>query len=574
MTGSVRPVLTRPQIPHLQDIKHPAASRVIVGRSFRYGRQEPMRLCRGETLMLRLALSDVSSGTILVTLLTNLDSQDPGFFYEIPYEAKDRGVFECRLRPQKCGAFVFRTKYSTNGGETWGFDQVPFSRVLVDPEGVAGLRIYSLIPAVSSTISSWKEELHRIHKMGFNAVHLLPVTKMDKSESPYAADDLFSIDPSFLDQNDKREGLEQFEDFVEEAKMLGIKLCFDLVLNHIGISSQISSRAPGWIVADSAQEGGFKRAGCWHGREWITWKDLALLNYDHPDETEREAMWTYMSQYALFWAYYADYTGGLVRFDNLHSSTPEFITSLTRLLRAHFPNLIILAELFSDEDTVVERVSEWQLNLLVATPWEHRFVPELREYLAYLHRVSGRARYLSPITSHDSGTPAQEFAAAISTVPRYLVCALLSCGASGIVQGVEWGVEKKVAFIGRNGALKKSKDHDFSPFISKVNELLAAYPEFQKGGGCTFIDGKHKAIIAGLRYDPPRGGRFLLVAANFDIHGAHTLEVDLDKWLSRGAKFSVRELLSDSAQSDWCGKIKIPLKTCEGKVYLLQRQVA
>ena len=41
-----------------------------------------------------------------------------------------------------------------------------------------------------------------------------------------------------------------------------------------------------------------------------------------------------MIDYALFWAKYANDTGGLVRFDNLHSSNPDFVQRLTLALHS------------------------------------------------------------------------------------------------------------------------------------------------------------------------------------------------------------------------------------------------
>jgi len=54
-----------------------------------------------------------------------------------------------------------------------------------------------------------------------------------------------------------------------------------------------------------------------------------------------------------------------------------------------------------------------------------------------------------PVTSHDSGTPAQEFGSVYSTIPRYVAAALLGTGATGVIQGVEFGNQEKINFMGR-----------------------------------------------------------------------------------------------------------------------------
>jgi hypothetical protein len=81
----------------------------------------------------------------------------------------------------------------------------------------------------------------------------------------------------------------------------------------------------------------------------------------------------------------------------------------------------LLAEYFTDETTLLRTGPQWGLNLILATPWNHKFVPQLREYLNYIHSVSEHVRYFMPITSHDCGAPAQEFGSADSKDPSFLL---------------------------------------------------------------------------------------------------------------------------------------------------------
>ena len=123
--------------------------------------------------------------------------------------------------------------------------------------------------------------------------------------------------------------------------------------------------------------------------------------------------------------------------------------ALARCLHEEFPTLAILGEYFTDDVTMLRTVPDYGLNLVLATPWNYKFAPDLRNYLRYVHHVSEHVRYFIPVTSHDSGSPAQEFGVAESTVPRYVAAALLGTGATGIVEGVEWGAPRRIDFIGR-----------------------------------------------------------------------------------------------------------------------------
>ena len=101
-----------------------------------------------------------------------------------------------------------------------------------------------MVPTVSGTIADWIADPPRIAGMGFNAIHLLPVTALDDSQSPYAAADLFDIDHSYRMTGSGKPGLAKLEEFIEAAKLLGLRICFDLVLNHVGVDSTMVRRAP------------------------------------------------------------------------------------------------------------------------------------------------------------------------------------------------------------------------------------------------------------------------------------------------------------------------------------------
>src|SRR6202044_1573545 len=98
------------------------------------------------------------------------------------FERGDERTMICRTTPGHPGLHSFRAEFSLDSGTTWLRDNVPDAWILIDPPQVDALRIYTLIPAVSGTIADWKSDLMRIAQMGFNAIHILPVTAMDASE--------------------------------------------------------------------------------------------------------------------------------------------------------------------------------------------------------------------------------------------------------------------------------------------------------------------------------------------------------------------------------------------------------
>jgi hypothetical protein len=548
---------------------HPIACQVY--RSYPVGRQSLSRACQGGILTLTITTGNPVADNVQVRLVTNLSSKGSDAWIEVAFVRTNDRTMVCRVVPRRPGLHSFRAEFSPDRGVTWIRDNVPDAWIFVDPPQVDVLCMYSLIPTVSGAVADWKADLKRIQQMGFNAVHLLPITNMDTSESPYAARDLFDIDHSYLMDGVKKDGLSQLEDFIEAARSLGIRLCFDLVLNHVGIHSTMARRAPDWIVSDQNQPDGLQRARYWSDQGWRTWDDLVLINYEHPSDAIRSEIWAYMTDYARFWAKYADYTGGLIRFDNLHGSDRNFIQSLTAALDLEYPGVGRLAEYFTDEGTLLHNIPEWGLNLILATPWNSKFAPQLRDYLNYIHRVSEHVRYFMPITSHDSGAPAQEFGTADSTVPRYVAAALLGTGAAGMPQGVEFGEKERIDFIGRKTKMPYPAEVRFARFIGRVNAIVAEYPAFRCGKNCQFVDDGHPAVIAVFRRDSgPRTFGFVVVC-NFDTSSPQRISVDLAPQLNAQGPFSCSELLSGESRIFSQPRLELLLPPCGAQVLRFDR---
>jgi hypothetical protein len=538
----------------------------LISRSYPVGRLSFSRAFQGEVFSVIISSENPLPDNIMANLVTTINSNGNTTWNTIPFTTRNERMLECRVTPKQPGLHSFRAEFSLDKGVTWIRDSVPDAWVLIDPPQVDGLRLYTIIPNISGTVEDWKSDLKRIRKMGFNAVHLLPITALDTSQSPYAANDLFQIDKSYLAEGSEKDGLSQLEEYIQEARRLNIRLCFDVVLNHVGVNSKMVTRAPDWIVPDHNQPDGFRRAGYWSEHGWRTWNDLVLINYEHPSELIRTEIWAYMTDYALFWAKYANDTGGFVRFDNLHSSDPEFVQTLTSALHTTFPEVGILAEFFTDETTLLHTGTQWGLNLNLATPWNYKFVPQLRDYLTYIHRVSKHIRYFMPVTTHDSGTPAQEFATVDSTVPRYVAAALFGTGATGITQGVEYGLKEQICFIGRQPKQLFPSEIRFEKFIWQVNTILVDYPAFRRGDNLSFVDNGHQAVIAAFRRDTGTEVFGFLVVCNFDMHLPQQIVVDLSSFLGSEGPFTCTDLLSGERQIFPLSRQELILAPCTAQV--------
>lgn len=497
-----------------------------IQRTYRTGKKNYTRIFRDESFVLKIIFPEEIL-PVRVALHTNIN-QPNGKWGSINFSSEKPGTFSLKLKIKRSGIYCFRMKFILTGKKSWTWDPVEHSWLIVDPPSMKNLKVYTLIPGITGNIKNWIGELKRIKKMGFNTIHLLPVTKMDDSKSPYSAKDLFSIEPAFGIPGDSRAIEDQWNFFLNELIRLNLKLSVDLVLNHVGINSKLATQHPEWFYPDSAEVDGLKRAGWWKGNEWVAWRDLALIYYDHPEPGIRSKMWSTMTRYALMWAKFADKTGGMVRLDNFHSSDRGFINYVLEKLHEKFPELIVFAELFEDPDTVSEYTRVHGLNLLLATLWEEKFTPKLRNYIKFLHKKSDQLKYIIPITSHDSGSPAEEFGTSKATIPRYIISALYGMGATGMVQGVEYGVPKKLDFRGVPKKIKIKTDENYSDFITQVNSFLDKHPIFWKSGNLEFIDKDHDAILGILRYSDSLEENDFMIFSNLDSNSSQKIRLNCD----------------------------------------------
>ncbi|MCJ8329857.1 MAG: hypothetical protein HRT89_10425 [Lentisphaeria bacterium] len=484
----------------------------ITSRSYRCTKKYYQRFSQNDSLCIELSFSACPDEVVLELERVNGDACVRES-HELQIKENTASI-EVKLPT----AGIYRYKIRFNDGGQWLTDTHPFAYFIVDPLFLNTLKVYTLIPRISGSIADWTLELDKIKELGFNTVHLLPLSVMDESLSPYAAKELKKIDPLYAPGNDVEK---QFDQFIKRMKELDLHLCVDLVLNHVGINNSFISEHPDWIFEDEREVDGLKRAGWHYGSSWHKWDDLALINYAGFVLDSKNELWDYMTDYALYWARFAAETTGMIRLDNLHSSHKPFMKQLIHKCRELNPELIILGELFTDNN-LHELTYDLGLNMILATAWEIKFCPDLRNYLIELHSHES-LRFYCPVSSHDSGSPAEEFGDVLATIPRLLVSCLLSPGPTGIVQGVEHGIENKLKFIGpmekRTWPTDEAK---FSELIRKLNKLILEHPQFRKHGNLKFIDNQHDAILAALRFfDDQQVSHLILI--NMDIYHEQTI---------------------------------------------------
>lgn len=407
------------------------------------------------------------------------------------------------------------------------------------------MRCYTLIPRYSGYISDWIKLVPQIVELGFDTIHILPITKMGQSLSPYSSTNPYVIDPMYDQLESSSRALKHFKHFVSVLKQHKIRLCVDIVLNHLAADHPLLQSNPRWSIHDKSEIDGMKRAG-WQGDIWHKWEDLVLLDYER---NMGDFLWTYMLNYVMFWAEFAANTDGFIRLDNLHSSHEAFTEYVLAQVHLKFPKIQFYSELFTDEDTIRQLIGKYNYSYLLATLWEHKCAYEIRNYLSCIHSDSLPIRYLSPVLSHDSGSMTEEFGSNKSAVPRFVLSALMTSGDWGIVQGGEYGIESRLDFIGSRIPVswyneQKFNETTYQKIISKLNFLIEEYRMFSIKGNLGFIREDHEKVVSVIRYE--KGAErdtihptkeYALVFANLDTEHPHTMVLDEPLFTKYGFKF-------------------------------------
>lgn len=152
-----------------------------------------------------------------------------------------------------------------------------------------------------------EEQLPRLQDLGVDILWLMPIQPISKLNrkgmlgSPYSVADYYGVNPELGTPQD-------FQDLVDAAHNLGLKVIIDWVANHSGWDNPWISQHPDWYTKDSAGD--------------ITipigtdWSDVADFNYDNQDLRDE------MAKAMAFWVSEYDVDG--FRADVAHSVPVEF----------------------------------------------------------------------------------------------------------------------------------------------------------------------------------------------------------------------------------------------------------
>lgn len=311
--------------------------------------------------------------------------------------------------------------------------------------------------------------------MGFNWIYLNPFQYPGFSGSLYAIKDYFRFHPLLRGSL----GLDPFlllQNFLAEAKKLGMAVMMDLVVNHTASDSPLTVQHPVWFARNS--DGGIKHPSAIDPadtRKVTIWGDLAELEYwPLPDP---EGVLAFFNQVV---DRYLSLGFSGFRGDAAYKVPGEFWGHLIKAARRINPEVCFVAETLGCRLPEVMQLQEAGFDFLYNSSkwWDFQEDWCLEQYEEF-RRI---APSLSFPETHDTPRLIVEAKGSLPRVrQRYLFAAFFSSGLL-MPMGFEYGLKKKLHVVNSRPEDWEERTYDWCDFITRVNQLKKSCPILQEEG--------------------------------------------------------------------------------------------
>ena len=345
-------------------------------------------------------------------------------------------------------------------------------------------------------------------------VQLLPIfptpttyARMGRFGSPFAAMNLFDVDPALAEFDKQTTPLQQFQELADEVHRRDARLFLDLPINHTGWASSLQIHHPEWFVRND--DDSFMSPGAWG----IVWGDLSELDYSHRD------LWKYMARVFLFWCRLG--ADGF-RLDAGYKIPFEVWRYIVARVRNQYPDTVFMLEGLGGDPKVTERLlADSGIDWAYSELFQNYTLDQIDWYYPRANRISKELGTLINFSeTHDNNR-----LAAVSPVfarLRTALCAASSdAGAFGFANGVEWYATEKISVHG-NPPLHWGAESNMVGLIGRLHAMMEVHPSFFAGGETQLIHNDASEGMVLLRRDA-EGGNPLIVLANLDHEHSRTL---------------------------------------------------
>ncbi len=330
--------------------------------------------------------------------------------------------------------------------------------------------IYNLFPRLAGPMADWQEHFVRAKKMGFNWVYINPIQYPGFSGSLYSIKDYYRINPLFLKGRMSEDN--QVRNMIHRAHLLGLKVMFDLVINHTAIDSVLVQQHPDWYKRNS--KGAIKNPQVWEGDKLVcTWGDLAEI--DNEGSADKTNLWKY-------WLEFVRYSIKLgvdgFRCDAAYQVPVDLWKFLIGTIHEENKKISFFAETLGCEieDVIALAKAGFDYNFNSSKWWDFKEEWCLKQYQENA-KVSPSVSFAE---SHDTPRLAEELNGNEQAIKmKYLFSALFSTGVMMPI-GFEYGFKQRVNVVNTLPEHWEEASIDLQEFITAVNALKKKHKVFKE----------------------------------------------------------------------------------------------
>jgi starch synthase (maltosyl-transferring) len=345
--------------------------------------------------------------------------------------------------------------------------------------------IYNLFPRLAGPFRSWGSHLKRAADIGFNWIFVNPIQECGVSGSMYAIKDYYRIDSRYPDPNSGMSAEEELKQVIAQAHGLGLRVMFDLVINHTAFDSVLVEANPGWYQQDS-------RGKLIHPSAPDTgevWGDLAVI--DNENAADRSGLWGYWEDLV---AHYLSLGLDGFRCDAAYQVPVPLWRRILQRARSIRPDTKFFAETLGCDFRLVAELARagFDYNFNSSKWWNFQDAWALQQYEQ--NRTQGSPSISFP-DSHDTTRLAADLSCDIPAVKmRYLFAAVFSTGLM-MTLGFEYCFLKTLNVV-------ESRPEDWEPvrcdmtgFVRAANSLKLRHRVFREEGPMDLVETVNPRIL-------------------------------------------------------------------------------
>ena len=364
---------------------------------------------------------------------------------------------------------------ATQAHADWTYDAVLYEMNVrqVTPEG---------------TFAAAAQQLPRLRDLGVDIVWLMPIHPIGEKGRKGSLGSYYAI-RDYMDVNPEMGTMADFEQFLDRAHELGLRVILDYVANHTSPDAAwVTERPAEWYVRDSTGAPAVQ----------YDWTDIAKLNYETPGV--RDAMLDVLK----FWV--GKGVDGF-RCDVAMEVPHDYWEYAFAQIRAIRPDLFLLAEAEGPQFHAdgFDATYAWDLHhVLNDIAQGKKSAADLRVLLAKYGEEFPASAYRMMFTSnHDenswNGTEFERMGDAAATMAALTY--VLPQSLPLIYTGQEIGYDHRFAFFEKD-PVPAWEPNEWSEFYKRLNALRHANPALaggERGGEMTYMGGAVADVMAFTR---------------------------------------------------------------------------